>query len=230
MQNKLEEIKVHLKKLEKEGEDYKSSNWGREKFERVLDYFYSFLDPNKKYNVLDIGIGSGTLTSYLSENKNFKIIGLDLVRDVLEKVTKKRTNVPLVHGDIEDMPFKDESFDIVVHNQTLHHFPRREKALQEIKRVLKKDGLLLSIETNGWNPYVVYGHKAPWKKWKRFISSNQKVFGVLKFKKELSSAGFAVKDYKMINYGMNFLERAFGKIPILKLIFAGSMVVVSGKN
>ena len=50
--------------------------------------------------------------------------------------------------DAQAIPFKDETFDIVIANHMLYHVPNREKALAEIRRVLKNDGVLIAA-TNG---------------------------------------------------------------------------------
>ena len=194
----------------------------------------SFLPKNKQYKVLDLGIGGANLAKYVVKNPLFSLTGLDFDENLLNKVTRKRVDIPLVVGDAEKMPFEDESFDIIVHNQTLHHFPSIERVLGDIHRVLKKDGLLFSIETNGWNPLVKYGHTTPWTKKKRLISSNQKVFSYVKFKKELGSANFKILGWKMINFGFvdfsETLERFFSKLPLIRLFYGGSMVVCSQKS
>lgn len=231
-QNKQEEIALNLKKLAAEGDSYRSSNWGHAKFKLAFDFLFSFIDKKKEYSVLDLGSGGGLLLKELSRYPNFHLTGIDLTKELLEKVTSKRVNCKLVHGDIEDMPFKDQSFDIVIHNQTLHHFRSREKSLREIYRILRPGGLLMSIETNGLNPYVLYGHKAPWKVRKRFISSNQQPFSIIKFKKELDNAKFAILGVKMINHlpiNSNLLEKILENIPGLRLVTGGSMVVCSKK-
>lgn len=233
-QDKQEEIRVHKSMLEQKGDSYCSSKWGDKKINRALSFIYSFLDNNKEYSVLEIGVGGANLAGHLIKNKQLKLTGLDLVNDVLEKITKKRVNIPLVAADAEAMPFKDETFDIAIHNQTLHHFPSRKKVLSEIHRVLKKKGFLFSIEGNGWNPLVIYYHKAPWEKRKRFVSCNQTLFSCPKFKKEIKKANFAIKGVKMINFDFikipEWIEELLGKTPIINLFCAGSMVICSQKE
>jgi len=49
-------------------------------------------------------------------------------------------NIALVHGDSENMPFEDASFDIVNCSASFHHYPNPGKVLSEVKRVLKPGG------------------------------------------------------------------------------------------
>ena len=229
-QDKQDEIRVHLEKIKHDGlKNYHSSGWGPKKMHNALKYLYSFTNKNKKYKVLDLGIGGANLAKYIIQNPQFEVTGLDLVREVIDEITSKRVNIPLICGDAEKMPFKDETFDIIIHNQTVHHFPDTTLVLKEINRVLKKDGLLMSIETNGWNPIVWYGHNMPWNKKKRFISSNQKVFSLPKYKSQLEKTGFKILGEKMVNfqYFPESLQDTLNKVPIFRLFYAGSMVVCS---
>ncbi|MFA7156783.1 MAG: class I SAM-dependent methyltransferase, partial [Bacilli bacterium] len=135
--------------------------------------------------------------------------------------------------DIEELPFGENSFDLIAHNQVLHHFLGRHVALSEISRVLKPGGILLSIETNGWNPYVYYWHHSPKSKKKNFIGDNENPFGLLRFKQEIHTAGLEVRAWKMINFDfiriLSPFDTFFGKIPFFNLVFGGSMVVCAQK-
>ena len=128
-------------------------------------------------------------------------MAVDLVFELLRNLSKKRApEIPLTSGDIEFLPYKNNSFDCITHNQVLHHFFARDLVLTEVKRVLKPGGILLSIETNGWNPYIYYWHHSKRSKRKNFIGDNENPFGLLKFKNELQNSGFRILSSKMINF------------------------------
>ena len=234
-QDKKEEIQVNLAQLEREGEQYRGSGWGKKKMDRVFGFLEKFIDfETGSYQVLDLGCGGMTLGRELEKISSFDVVGVDLVFDLLDRLSRKRTpGIPLVAGDIEHLPFGNDSFDLIAHNQVLHHFLGRHIALSEIHRVLKPGGLLFSIETNGWNPYVYHWHHSPKSKKKNFIGDNENPFGVLKFKNEVKSAGLHVKDWKMINFdfigALSPFDTFFGVIPLFNLIFGGSMVVCAQK-
>lgn len=68
-------------------------------------------------------------------------------------------NVLAQRADIMDIPFPDESFDLVIANHMLYHVPDLDKALPEVRRVLKAEGRFYAA-TNGNNGMQAYFRKA----------------------------------------------------------------------
>jgi SAM-dependent methyltransferase len=98
-------------------------------------------------HVLDLGSGAGNdcfvVRAIVGETG--KVTGLDFTDAMLEKATQNAkkmgfTNVEFVKGDIEDMPFADNQFDMIVSNCVLNLVPDKRKAFAQMKRVLKPDG------------------------------------------------------------------------------------------
>jgi len=94
--------------------------------------------------VLDIGCGAGldTLIAAIMVGPEGKVIGVDLVADMLQraKVNLKKTslkNVTLQEGSAEQLPFPDGTFDVVISNGVFNLIPDKAKALREVFRVLK---------------------------------------------------------------------------------------------
>jgi len=83
--------------------------------------------------------------------------------DVSKKITinSKKRNKNLIHlvSDICHLPFKDEKFDVVISNSTLDHIKVKDvpKAIGEIKRVLKDNGILILTIDNKHNPLYTIG-------------------------------------------------------------------------
>jgi ubiquinone/menaquinone biosynthesis C-methylase UbiE len=97
--------------------------------------------------VLDLGSGAGNdcfvVRAIVGESG--KVTGLDFTEAMVNKAVENNkklgyTNVEFVKGDIEEMPFADSSFDVVVSNCVLNLVPDKNKAFAEIMRVLKPDG------------------------------------------------------------------------------------------
>ncbi len=92
--------------------------------------------------VLDAGCGEGVLSWYLAE-RGVLVTAMDISKPNLEnarRFLKKKgvaDRVTLIHGDAEQMPFPDESFDLVVSSHVLEHLPDFDKGLSEIRRVTK---------------------------------------------------------------------------------------------
>lgn len=103
---------------------------------------------NKKLNILEIAVGTGSSTEFLIKTfPNAKITGLDpspTYLKVAQENLKKYPNINFVQGLGEELPFKDETFDAVVSTYLFHELPRevREKVIKESLRVLKPGGYM----------------------------------------------------------------------------------------
>lgn len=102
---------------------------------------------NKK--LLDIGCGGG----YLLEKANIagmKTTGIDISKKAIEKAQKRAFKSELIVGAAEKLSFKNKHFDFIVCLGSLEHFLKPEKALSEMYRVLKDNGLLCIVLPNRW--------------------------------------------------------------------------------
>lgn len=99
--------------------------------------------------ILDLGCGTGHVESHLRKAyPSAKIVGLDKSEGMLRQAQhkEKEGQFLLAHwicGCAEDLPFKDNSFELVYSNLVLHWSIDFTKSLEEIYRVLKPGGLLL---------------------------------------------------------------------------------------
>lgn len=98
----------------------------------------------KGQHFLDIGCGSGAVSTYFAKTYAATITGIDIDRKEIKKA-QSRTNGPIhfLQADTIHLPFKDETIDIVTCFDVLHHIKTWENALKEIKRVLKPKGYLI---------------------------------------------------------------------------------------
>jgi ubiquinone/menaquinone biosynthesis C-methylase UbiE len=110
------------------------------------------LQEIKGERVLDIGSGFGNLTLEIAKNNpDSKVYGIDL-HDSLTGQAKMNaevlgvTNVEFRTGSAYALPFESNSVDAVTCFFMLHHLEDMKLALLEIKRVLKKGGLLTAVE------------------------------------------------------------------------------------
>ena len=99
-------------------------------------------------NLLDVGCGTGFLIELLKNQKDAQYYGLDLSPEMI-KVAKSKFSegVNLVEGSADNLPYPDNTFDIVCCVQSFHHYPYPEKAMEEAYRVLKSDGLYILSDT-----------------------------------------------------------------------------------
>ena len=107
---------------------------------------------NKQF--LDIATGTGDLAIMLAKVKEAKITGLDISKGMLEVGIKKvkaknlENQIEMILGDSEKLPFNDHTFDAITVGFGVRNFENLDKGLQEIHRVLKKDGVFVVLETS----------------------------------------------------------------------------------
>jgi ubiquinone/menaquinone biosynthesis C-methylase UbiE len=97
--------------------------------------------------VLDVGCGPGNITAGLARKVDHgSIVGIDLADAVIEvaltEQSDKAANLTFQVGDIYQLDFPDAHFDVVYAHQVLQHLARPVEALEEMRRVLKPEGLL----------------------------------------------------------------------------------------
>jgi arsenite methyltransferase len=99
--------------------------------------------------VLDLGSGSGTDVFVAAHRvgDDGHVTGLDMTDEQLAKSRRLRdeagmTNVAFERGQIEELPFEDDTFDAVISNGVINLSARKERVFEEVRRVLKPDGRL----------------------------------------------------------------------------------------
>ena len=100
--------------------------------------------------VLDLGCGRGTDLFLASHETGAtgRMVGIDFTKEMIRKARVTAAlhgyqNVVFHLGDIESLPYKLESFNVVVSNYAISFCPNLEKTFEEIYRVLKKDGYII---------------------------------------------------------------------------------------
>ncbi|RLG91955.1 MAG: hypothetical protein DRO36_02940 [Candidatus Hecatellales archaeon] len=117
----------------------------KEKFRLALNL------NNLKLNgkVLDAGCGTGLLEEFLGgrvEAEKLLVFGVDISRGVLNEAKKKfsgKQNIFLICGDIDYLPFPDKMFNSCMLFTVLQNLPQPEKTMGEVKRVAKKNALIV---------------------------------------------------------------------------------------
>lgn len=88
---------------------------------------------------LDAGCGTGLILRHLPKGA----IGLDINPRNITKAKKHAKKAKLVLGDIENMPFPDNSFSTIICTEVIEHQPDPYPTIRELHRVLQKDGVLI---------------------------------------------------------------------------------------
>jgi ubiquinone/menaquinone biosynthesis C-methylase UbiE len=133
---------------------------------------------NKK--LLDFGCGNG-IHSIFPAKCGAEVVGIDLSEKSLKIARKKaeKENVQekteFLKMDCENLEFEDNSFDVVLDGGAFSSLDLN-KVFPEIKRVLKKDGKLIGIETFGHNPFINFKRKLNKAKGKRTEWAESHIF------------------------------------------------------
>jgi ubiquinone/menaquinone biosynthesis C-methylase UbiE len=100
--------------------------------------------PQPHWSVLDAGCGAGH-TGLAFAPHVAQVTACDLTPSMLDQVQKLAaekglTNIVTREADVENLPFEDASFDLIVTRYSAHHWPHPETAMREFMRVLKPGG------------------------------------------------------------------------------------------
>ena len=99
-----------------------------------------------KGKILDVGCGAGSYTGILKLYRpQLKVYGVDISRAAIKKAKKDFPNINFVIASTDRLPFPDGFFDAVVMKCVLEHLKDPDKALVEVRRVLKPGGLFYSV-------------------------------------------------------------------------------------
>jgi ubiquinone/menaquinone biosynthesis C-methylase UbiE len=89
--------------------------------------------------VLDVGTGTGVGVEAV-KNVGATAVGVDRSLAMLTVGHRQRPDLPLLAGQVIDLPFRDRTFDVVMGNFVLAHFAKVETALFDVRRVLRPNG------------------------------------------------------------------------------------------
>lgn len=94
--------------------------------------------------VVDLASGEGYGSNLMADHAK-EVIGIDISPIVIENAIKKykKNNLAFKTGSATSIPMPDQSIDIVVSFETIEHIAEHDKMIDEIKRVLKNEGILI---------------------------------------------------------------------------------------
>lgn len=115
----------------------------------LIKNFYSSLislaKPSKAESILDAGCGEGFTMDKLMKNEIGKTIeGIEYSKDAITFGKKLFPNLNFRQGSIYELPYQNNSFDLVICTEVFEHLEKPAKALKEILRVSKKY-LIISV-------------------------------------------------------------------------------------
>jgi ubiquinone/menaquinone biosynthesis C-methylase UbiE len=109
-----------------------------------MNFVLSNYDKTAK-TMLDVGCGRGYWLDLVGEKTSLKLTGVD----VLNEVELKSANY--IKGNMEKLPFKDNSFDIVFTSHTVEHVRNLSKSMDELCRVARKQVIIITPRQRFYN-------------------------------------------------------------------------------
>jgi len=129
---------------------YKRKDFWGLSFRKRMYLALSWLDDlnlQKNAKILDIGCGAGVMVREIA-NRGYEVFGMDYSYDMIKKAkgvcgVNAELNIKFLQGDIESLPFKDSVFDMVSCLGVITYLKSEEKALREMSRIIRPDGILI---------------------------------------------------------------------------------------
>lgn len=121
-----------------------------------VQFIYENIPKREGINVLEAGCGTGRILIPLAK-RGINSYGVDPSQNMLNilKNKKKDLKINIKRGDIEKIPYPDNTFDVVFTMHVLMHMVRYEKAIGEMYRVLKPGGKMIVDFPNKYSPYTI---------------------------------------------------------------------------
>ena len=154
------------------------------------------LDPNLK--ILEIGCGNGAGSRIILKHfkpKSIHAIDLDPKMIGIAKRKNKSENIHFSVGDATTLKFRKDQFDAIFDFGIIHHIPNWKDSIKEMKRVLKRRGIILiedlSIETFSTPGGRIYR--------KIFDHPYDQMYNLEEFTKNLKKNGFRIMALEQYN-------------------------------
>jgi len=190
-----------------------------------IDFISKHIPKREGIRILEVGCGTGRilipLAKRLKKLKRFKaeFYGIDPSLNMLNILRKKKKNlkINIKKGEIEKIPYKKDYFDVVYSIHVLMHMNKYDKAIKEMYRVLKPNGVMICDFPNKDSPYTKISiflnpkerrtHLFSLKDLKRLFRMHKVRFdGIFSYSK-------AVYKIPFLNYIFYFLEKTI-KLPL----------------
>ena len=128
-----------IMEFDKYAEFYDSGFMGKGS-QRFYSDLVKALEINDGNSVLDVGCGTGQVLSIIGKQKDVSGFDLDVSEKMIEVAKSKNPEFEFVTGSCDELPYGDESMDVVMACMAYHHFPDQAAFRREVYRVLKPGG------------------------------------------------------------------------------------------
>jgi ubiquinone/menaquinone biosynthesis C-methylase UbiE len=113
------------------------------------DVVFAAVAERQPRDILEVGCGRGELAERMSRELSAHVVALDQSARMVELTAAR--GVEAIVGDVVDLPFRDGGFDCAVAAWMLYHASDLDRALEELRRVLRPDGRLVAATSSARN-------------------------------------------------------------------------------
>jgi 2-polyprenyl-3-methyl-5-hydroxy-6-metoxy-1,4-benzoquinol methylase len=164
------------------------------RMKRRANWIMGEFESGKK-SVLEIGCGRGEVSNWIAEQTKMDILATDLCVPFIESA-KEKYQLPNLKFEVLDFnnasQVNGRKFDYIIGNGILHHlYYNLPQALTAIKSLLNKNGKMIFMEPNIYNPYCALIFKVPILRIKAHLEPDEMAFSKSFISNELSKTGFS---------------------------------------
>ena len=120
---------------------------------RLIDEFFRLTELPPDAAVAGLGCGSGVFTRLL-RSRGICSQGVDISPKLIQFAAKRYPEIPFRVGDVEDLPFQNDSLDGLLQSGVVHHFPDPGQFAFEGVRVLRKGDKFFAFDPNRHDPFM----------------------------------------------------------------------------
>ncbi len=206
-----------------------------EQLTRMYTRYYFASKFCEEKDVLEVGCGVGLGLGYLSK-KARKVVGGDCTENMVkcaQEYYKGRVEIRCL--DAHELPFNNDSFDVVILFEAIYYLAHPEKFLDECQRILRKNGvLLICLPNKDWSgfcksPFSTRYFSAP----ELYALLKQKHFEVELFGDSPASVKSAkdrmISIIRRIAVALHLIPKTMKGKEILKRIFFGKLLTLGGE-
>ncbi len=151
MKNETEHLELNEAKWDRWASSMDNHGWRHDFLREAQSKVISLLNIHEGVHFLDIGCGTGWAVGEAAELVNDKglFYGIDLSSGMIEKAKSNfggKENFRFLQANSESIPLDSDFFDVIICTNSFHHYLHPDKALDEMRRLLKSGGKIYILD------------------------------------------------------------------------------------
>jgi len=199
-------------------------------------------DHSGYVKLIDVGCGDGYVLKAIIKNfPDFDLIGIDISETRLRRAKeslKSLPNVEFIRADAQKMPFRSGSFNIAVCTEVIEHVPNDVCLLQEIYRILDKEGFLILTTPNLYTFETIFQKFVLKKEVKISIPDHLREYSWRELESKLRKARFNILSFSSIGFYIPYKTLFFRSRLLTRMLFSfqrlfpkmGRIFIILAKN